>query len=275
MPCQFLEQELSQVTRDARIGARRVDKLVRVARRGGGERWVFVHVDVQASHDSDFAERVFVYNYRIYDRYRRPVASLALLADTNSAWRPASFEYAVFGCEMGIRFPIAKLSDFGEQGRSLLEHPNPFSLVTAAHLLTQRTHGDDVQRYTFKSLLVSKLYERGWGKQLIVDLFNFIDWMMRLPDHMESKLLDEIEAYEKEHDMAYISSFERRGLERGRQEGRQEGQSELVASMLVRRFGTLPEPIQARLAAASPRELQAWGVALLDAPTLDSVFAKR
>lgn len=111
VPCEFLEQELSQVTRDAEIGVRRVDKLVRVAQRGGGERWVYVHVDVQGNHDGDFAERVFVYNYRIYDRYRRPVASLALLADTNPAWRPASFEYAVFGCEMGIRFPIAKLRE--------------------------------------------------------------------------------------------------------------------------------------------------------------------
>lgn len=47
-----------------------------------------------------------------------------------------------------------------------------------------------------------------------------------------------------------------------------------LASLLTKRFGRLPEPIEARVAAASPVELQAWGVALLDAPTLDSVFAK-
>jgi hypothetical protein len=78
--------------------------------------------------------------------------------------------------------------------------------------------------------------------------------------------LDEIEEIERKHAMPYISSFERRG--------RQKGQSQLLALQLTKRFGTLPEPIQARLAGATPSELQAWGEAVLDAPTLDSVFAK-
>jgi hypothetical protein len=30
---------------------------------------------------TEFAERMFVYNYRLYDRYRRPIASMAVLAD--------------------------------------------------------------------------------------------------------------------------------------------------------------------------------------------------
>jgi hypothetical protein len=98
--------------------------------------------------------------------------------------------------------------------------------------------------------------------------------------------------------MPYSSSFERYalehglvcGLERARQEGWgerrligwvigwmigwQEGQSDLVAAMLTRRFGTLPQPLRARLANATLTELHAWGLALLDAPTLDSVFVK-
>lgn len=35
-PCDFLEQELAQVARDAELGCRRVDKLVRVSRIDGG-----------------------------------------------------------------------------------------------------------------------------------------------------------------------------------------------------------------------------------------------
>lgn len=31
---------------------------------------------------------MFVYNYRIFDRYDRPVASLAVLADDDPGWRP-------------------------------------------------------------------------------------------------------------------------------------------------------------------------------------------
>jgi hypothetical protein len=101
-PYVFLEQELAQVVRDAELGRRRVDKLVRVVKRGGMDEWVFVHIDVQGRFDKKFAERVFVYNYRIYDRYRRPVASLAVLADASARWKPVSFHYRLFGCEVGI-----------------------------------------------------------------------------------------------------------------------------------------------------------------------------
>ena len=77
----FLDKELRQVSRDAEIGARLADKLVKVWRKGGDEIWVLVHMEVQASEEGAFTQRMFVYNYRIFDRYKRPVASLAILTD--------------------------------------------------------------------------------------------------------------------------------------------------------------------------------------------------
>lgn len=148
VPHTFLEQELAQVVRDGKLGKRRVDKLVRVARLGGRAQWVFVHIDVQNNLDRDFAERVFIYNYRIYDKYRRPVSSLVLLADHNNGWRPNTFNYALFGCETGIRFPSVKLADYASRIDSLLQEQNVFGLVTAAHLLTQQTRGQHVERAT-------------------------------------------------------------------------------------------------------------------------------
>jgi len=38
-------------------------------------------IEVQGRRDSDFAKRMFTYNYRLFDRYARPIASLAVLAD--------------------------------------------------------------------------------------------------------------------------------------------------------------------------------------------------
>ena len=174
-PYVFLEQELAQVVRDAEMGQRRLDKLVRVARRGGGDEWVFVHIDVQSSYDRHFAERVFTYNYRIFDRYRRPVASLALLADDHPKWRPNGFGYKLFGCETGIQFPAVKLNDFACKLERLLRSPNVFALVTAAHLLTQQTKGRDIQRHEAKWRLSRMLYVRNWDRQRIIDLFNIID----------------------------------------------------------------------------------------------------
>lgn len=266
LPCVFLEQELAQVTRDAELGCRRVDKLVRVSRRDGGHECVFVHIDVQGSFDREFAERVFVYNYRIYDRYRRPVASLALLADGNRRWKPKAFDYELFGCKTGIRFPIAKLSDYAGRLPELLVHPNVFGLVTAAHILTQQTKGRDVERHEAKWLLARKLFERDWGRQRIVDLFNIIDWIMKIPAPLQLRLMAQVTELERTRNMPYISSFQRLG--------RLQGQQEMLQHLLERRFGKLPQAACDRLHKAGPADLKAWADAVLDAPTLESVFAR-
>jgi predicted transposase YdaD len=278
-PHVFLEQELAQVVRDAELGRRRVDKLVRVFLRDGAEQWVFVHIDVQGRYEKQFAERVFVYNYRIYDCYRRPVASLVLLADNRAHWKPASFGYKLLGCEVGIRFPAVKLNDYAERVDDLLALPNVFALVTAAHLLTQQTKGQHVKRHAAKMRLARMLYERDWDRQRIVDLFGIIDWMMRIPRELQSRLMADIARLEKERGMPYLNSFERAGLERGRQEGRQEGRLEgrqqMLRDQLVARFGTIPPLVDERLARAGLSDLTAWSRAVLDAPNIESVFAPR
>ncbi len=77
----FLDQELHAVVQDAELGKRLVDKLVRVTLQNGDENWIYIHVEVQGTKQVEFAERMFVYNYRLYDRYRRPIASMAVLTD--------------------------------------------------------------------------------------------------------------------------------------------------------------------------------------------------
>ena len=42
---------------------------------------------------------MFVYNYRLYDRYRQPVASLAVLADDQPGWRPDHLSLEALGCK--------------------------------------------------------------------------------------------------------------------------------------------------------------------------------
>lgn len=93
---EFLDKELQRVVRDAELGRRLADKLVRVVDTDGEEDWLLVHIEVQGQRETDFAQRLFVYNYRIYDRYRRPVVSLAVLGDEQLNWRPDRFGYHHF-----------------------------------------------------------------------------------------------------------------------------------------------------------------------------------
>lgn len=61
---------------------------MKVWSRDGEEAWVLVHIEVQEGVEQAFAKRMYVYNYRIFDRYDKRVVSLAVLADRQPAWRP-------------------------------------------------------------------------------------------------------------------------------------------------------------------------------------------
>ena len=271
-PYTFLDQELAQVVQDAELGKRLIDRLVQVAISEGGEAWVYIHIEVQGGHDSQFAERMFIYNYRLYDRYRRPVASMAVLADDSTSWKPNSFGYQLFGCRHLLEFPVVKLTDYAARLESLLTQPNSFALVTAAHLLTRQTRGDNGSRFAAKWRLTKLLYEKNWDKQHVIDLFSVIDWMMRLPPELEQQIWNDITIFERSKIMPYVTSVERIGIEKGLQQGMQQGGYLLLRRLLVRRFGPLPLWAENRLAEAALAELEAWGDAVLDAKTLEEVF---
>jgi predicted transposase YdaD len=64
----------------------------------------------------------------------------------------------------------------------------------------------------------------------------------------------------------------RKGGREGRQEGRQEGERLLLQKQLERRFGVLPLWVSERLAQATPEQLEAWALDLLDAADLGDLF---
>jgi hypothetical protein len=174
---------------------------------------------------------------------------------------------------VGIRFPVAKLNDFTDRLDQLLNDSNVFALVTAAHLLTQQTRGRNVERYAAKWRLMRLLYERNWDRQRVIDLFSVIDWMMWIPPAMQEQILGDLDNLERKLGMPYLNAFEKRGLERGLERGRQEALCQLLTLQMEKRFGQLPQPIRERLQQAPPQDLQRWGAALLDAPSLDRVFS--
>ena len=279
---EFLDQELRAVVQDAELGKRFVDKLAKVALQDGSERWVYVHLEVQGNAQAEFAERMFVYHYRLYDRYRQPVASLALLADTTPHWRPGQFGYRLLGCSIQLGFPTAKLLDYATHQDALYANPNPFALVTLAHLLTQSTRQDMHARFAAKWKLVQLLYRRGWDKQQVIDLFSVLDWMMRLPEQLKRSLWHNIEVLEEQEKMRYVTSVEQIGIEKGMlqgmqqglTQGRAEGAAYALRRLLQKRFGPLPEDVLTRLHTASVDELEHWLDQALDAESLAGVFAQ-
>jgi hypothetical protein len=61
-------------------------------------------------------------------------------------------------------------------------------------------------------------------------------------------------------------------IKRGFDKGLEKGQRAMLLRLLGRRFGAVPEQITARVAAATPSELERWSDRLLEAASLDDVF---
>ncbi len=145
---EFLDQELQQITGESESGRRVVDKLVKVFLHDGAERWLLIHLEIQGYADESFPERMYVYNYRIFDKFRREVASLAILIDDNPRFRPNEYRRAHWDFEVTCRYPIVKLLDLRERWQELDASSNPFALVVKAHLRTLETMGNEQARYT-------------------------------------------------------------------------------------------------------------------------------
>lgn len=237
---QSLEQEFHPFQGDNELGNRYTDKLFQVWQRNGTETWILVHVEVQAEPESDFAERMFVYNYRCFDRYRKSIISLAILGDDRPNWRPCTYSYNLGGCQMGITFPILKLLDYEPQWQVLQASRNPFGLMVMAHLKTKATTGKPEQRKQWKWTLIRDLFEQGYSRENIVDLFHLVDWMMTLPPELDQELRRELKQYQADRRVPYLSSFERLAKEEGREEGAKQALQETIATLLQARFGAVP-----------------------------------
>ncbi len=113
----------------------------------GEEEWVLCHIEIQGRARKGFSKRMYVYNYRGFDFFDRKMASLAVLADDNSSWRPDHFSYEVLGTKAGLWFPTAKILDYKDRWDRLESTANPFAAVVMAHLKAAET-GNDPEHLT-------------------------------------------------------------------------------------------------------------------------------
>jgi hypothetical protein len=147
---QSLDKELQQIAPASDSGLRLADKLFQVWRPNNQQTWILIHIEVQSQEQSNFAKRMYIYNYRAFDLYERPVISLAVLGDEQPTWRPSSYGWALGGCEVSLKFPIVKLLDYEGQWEDLEQSTNPFAVIVMAHLKTKATMGKRQEREQWK-----------------------------------------------------------------------------------------------------------------------------
>ena len=244
-PITFLDKEMQEVAKIGLEGSKIVDKLVQIRLKDGAEKWLLVHIEVQGDVDEEFSLRMFRYFIRIFERYDKPIVSMAIVTGPAS-WKPSrNFELKNYGSGVEFEYLLFRLSDYERE--ALLADDNPMALVVLAAQDAERHRRRYRGRYDVKRRLIRILYQHNYTRQDIRDLFDFIDWVIHLNAEDDKRLWQEIRKFEEENQMPYITSVERigiqKGLEQGIQEGIQEGFQLLIVETLDERFGDIPSSI--------------------------------
>jgi len=234
---EFLDGELEKITVDAKTGRRYTDKLVKVYYHDGTEEWLLIHVEIQSSPESKgvFARRMFTYWSRLIDRFQVDVVSLAVLADTNLKYRPNTFYFSRSGTENTFTYPMVKLTDYESEANwaDLEASDNVFALLVMAQIKAKRLKGNNEGLFDFRLGLTRSLYKRGYTREQVVELFNFIGWMIQLPESLEDRLFEAIKAVEEELKMPYINLVEEYGRKQGVEQGIEQQREKTALNMVM------------------------------------------
>ena len=254
-----LEQELHEITPASEIGAKRVDKLLKVRLLDGSDQWLYIHIEVQMHYDPDLPKRLFTYHYRIFDKYGVHPLTLAILGDTSRKWRPTSYSYQSFGCRITFYFRICKTIDFkGKLDDPRYRHQQVFFII-AAHLGTQQHRQNPQRLKDYRLELTVRFSNKGYSLLEIRQLHRLIDWLMPLPDALKIQFRTQLQQRLPDKIMPHITLFEelalKEGLEKGIQKGLEQGLEkgilqnarEAILDVLDTRFGEVPDSIRDRI----------------------------
>lgn len=222
-----LDKELQKIIKGAITGKRILDKLFKVFLKNGDEQWVLIHIEIQNQDDFDFAKRMFTYSYRIYDKYQQPIISCAVLTDEQKNWRPNQYEIGLAGSYLKSEFLVIKILDYIDQIDELEKSNHLFACLIYSQLKAiENKYKPHEERKRIKFSLTKRLYEKGFAKNDIINLYKFIDWLIGLPTNLELEYNHEVHYLEESKKMAYVSSMERYGLAKGLEQGLAQGKLE-------------------------------------------------
>lgn len=250
---EFLDKELSEVFPELEKdgGNRYVDMLVKAFLKNGKEEWILVHVEIQKTNDKFFAERMFQYWYRIYDRYKVDITALAVFTGNKNQSRPSEFHKSFLGTEINYKYNVYHILDHNEAG--LLEMDNPFALIVLAAqkaLLAGKIPAEALNRQRLliaRALIKSKKYNH----ERIVRFLHFLKQFVHIDDpkinRKFDKQIDKITG--KTNTMGIIETIKKiqledaleKGIELGIEKGIEEGKSEVVTILLRQNKFTISE----------------------------------
>ena len=119
--------------------------------------------------------------------------------------------------------------------------------------------------------LICLLYQRGYQKADVLDLFRFIDWMLLLPEELELQLTNDL-IHIEEKKMAYITNLERFAIAKGEERGELLGEMKMLLKQLNLKFNSVPDWVEHKITSADKKQLDHWVEKILTTESIESLF---
>ncbi len=114
------------------------------------------------------------------------------------------------------------------------------------------------------------LLAKNYSQSEILELFHFMDWMLKLPEELANQFDDFIKQYEANKTMRYVTHIERKGIEKGFEKGR----TEMLLCLLEEKFGALDSDIRDKICHLDENSSFEWLKKAITAPTLQKMIKK-
>ena len=228
---EYLDKELEQLfpPEQNEYATRYVDKLVKVFTLTGSEQWILIHIEVQGYNDKHFAQRMFTYFYRIFDKYNKPITAFAIFTEENKQFKPNVFEQEFLGTRLRYEFNIYKVIDQSEE--ELSQSNNPFAQVILTVLAAIKSKGlEEEEVFNIKIELTRRLLSKNIPKNKIRAIMNFLRYYIHFENpEMNLKFDKEIDEITQNKKTMGIEEFL---LDRAEKKGIEKGRIEVVKSLL-------------------------------------------
>ena len=104
--------------------------------------------------------------------------------------------------QLTFNFKTHKLINYCTKKRELERSNNPFAIVVLVHLIFLETKKDPKARFIMKLRLTQLLYERGYGRDYVINLLKVIDWALVIPKDLELEYKEKLHELEEEKNMS-------------------------------------------------------------------------
>ncbi len=218
----FLEQEV--FTDILKGEKRRIDILAEVKVKGE-ETIILIHVEPQSYFQDEFAERMFIYNSRLYEKYRKPILPITVFSYNENKELPTQFTIDVPTFRV-IEFHYQQIHLINLNWRKYIKQTNP---IVAAFL--------SKMGYTKKERLQVKMEFLRMIARLELDpaktelIYGFFETYLKLTDKEEKKMHEEIKKLPQEEADRVLelpNSYREEGVKEGIKEGVKKGIKEGV-----------------------------------------------